>query len=348
MPVNKHLRDAALFLLCFAVGTVLLAVIVRGAGADPAAVAAALWKGAFGSRYSVAETLIQTTPLLLTGLAVAVSFQCRLFNIGAEGQLIVGAMAAVWVGTSDAPPALKLGLCLVAGATAGAMWASVAAWMKTERGVQEVLSTLLLNFVAVQFLAFAARSFLQESEKYYPKSDKIAVTARLILLQPATDAGSATRLHAGVFIAVFAAIAVWFFLRYTTGGFALRAVGAGAGAAELAGIPVRRTIFTTFLLSGALAGLAGAIQICGVTYFIGDRYSPGYGYTAIAVALLANQSPGWIVVSALFFGALTAGSSSVQTAGVSPVLIQVMQAVVLLSLLAWGYLRNRPARKATA
>ena len=342
----KSVRDFLLLALCLAAGVAIIAAIVAGAGASPGAVAAALWKGAFGSRYNVAETLIQATPLLLTGLAVAVSFQCRLFNIGAEGQLLLGAMAAVAVGVSDAVPAgAKLVLCLVAGAGAGAAWAGIAAVLRVYRGVQEVLSTLLLNFVAVQLLAFAVRAPLQEAARHFMQSDKIAVPARLVLLQPIAGELPATRLHSGVFLAVLAAVFVWGYLRFTVGGFALRAVGAGAGAAELAGIPVRATVIKTFLFSGALAGLAGAVQVCGVTYFLGDRYSPGYGYTAIAVALLANNAPGWIIVSALFFGALTAGSASVQTAGVSQVLIQVMQAVVLLAVLAWGYLRTRLPQK---
>ncbi|MBC8135505.1 MAG: ABC transporter permease [Fibrella sp.] len=339
--MNKAVRDALLFLLCFVCGAVVLAGIVKAAGASPVAVAAALYKGAFGSRYNLAETVIQATPLLLTGLAVAISFQCRLFNIGAEGQLVVGAMAAVAVGTQPFPPSLQLLLCLLAGVSAGALWAGIAALMKIYRGVQEVLSTLLLNFVAVQLLAYAVRGPIQEAAKYYPKSDPVNIPARLLLLLPATDDSPAARLHAGVFIALAVTLLVWFYLRFTAGGFALRVVGAGAGAAELAGISVRKTLMKTFLLSGALAGLAGAIQVCGVTYSLGDRFSGGYGYTAIAVALLANRSPGWIVVSSLFFGALTAGSSSVQTAGVSPVVIQVMQAVVLFALLAFGYLRGR-------
>lgn len=339
--MHKTLRDGLLFLLCFVCGTLLLAGIVKAAGASPVAVAAALYKGAFGSRYNFMETVIQATPLLLTGLAVAISFQCRLFNIGAEGQLIVGAMAAVAVGTRPFPPSIQLLLCLVAGASAGAVWAGIAAVLKIYRGVQEVLSTLLLNFVAVQLLAYAVRGPLQEAAKYYPKSDQVNIPARLLLLLPATGDLPATRLHTGVFIALVVTLFIWVYLRFTAAGFALRAVGAGAGAAELAGISVRKTVMKTFLLSGALAGLAGAIQVCGVTYFLGDRFSGGYGYTAIAVALLANQSPGWIVVSAFFFGALTAGSASVQTAGVSPVVIQVMQAVVLLSLLAFGYFRGR-------
>lgn len=342
--MNRTLRDSLLFLLCIGIGIVVLAGIVRGAGASPVAVAKALYDGAFGSRYNIAETLIQTAPLLLTGLAVSVAFQCRLFNIGAEGQFLVGAMAAVAVGTAHLPASVHLLLALMAGMVGGAMWAGIAAIMKIYRGVQEVLTTLLLNFVAIQGLAYAVRGPLQEAQHYYPKSDLIAIPARLVLLQPAVGTLAATRLHAGVFIALAAAALIWFYLRWTASGFALRAVGAGAQAAEAAGIPMARTIIQTFLLSGALAGLAGAIQVCGVTYFMSDRYSAGYGYTAIAVALLANLSPGWIIVSALCFGALTAGSASVQTAGVSSVVIQVMQAVVLLALLSFAYLRERGAK----
>ena len=142
-------------------------------------------------------------------------------------------------------------------------------------------------------------------------------------------------------IALVLAVACWLYLSRTAAGFALRAVGAGAEAAEAAGISVSRTTWTTFLLSGALSGLAGAIQISGVTYFLADPYSKGYGYTAIAVALLANLSPLWVIVTALFFGALTAGATEVQTAGISSVVIQVLQAVVLLTVLAYSYLKER-------
>jgi simple sugar transport system permease protein len=288
-------------------------------------------------------------PLLLTGLGVALSFRARLFNIGAEGQFLMGAVAATWVGTMPVAPGLHLLCVLVAGAAAGALWSGLAGLMKLYRGVQEVLTTLLLNFVAVQTVAWMVRGPLQEAALRYPQSDKIAIPARLLLLQPAAAGGEpATRLHAGVFLAAALVFAVWFFLRWTAGGFALRAVGAGAPAAEAAGIPLARTTMTAFLLSGALSGLAGAVQISGVTYFLADRYSPGYGYTAIAVALLAGLNPLALVPSALFFGALTAGSSNVQSAGVSSVVIQVLQAVTLFSLLGYAWARERRGRLAGA
>jgi simple sugar transport system permease protein len=334
-------HDLPLLLLCLGLGLAALALVIVLAKASPAGVAGALWAGAFGSTYNLGETLVQTAPLLLTGLGVALAFRCRLFNIGAEGQLLAGAIAAAWAGTRFLPPAavLHLPLVLLAGGAAGALWAGVAAWLRIVRGVPEVLSTLLLNFVALHGLAWMVRGPLQEAAREFPQSDPLAIPARLALLVPQT------RLHGGVLLALFCALLVWFYLTWTAGGFALRAVGAGPEAAEAAGVPLARTVATAFLLSGALSGLAGAVQISGVTYRLSDSFSPGYGYTAIAVALLANLSPLGVVPAALFFGALTAGSSSLQRIGISGVLIQVLQAVTLLSLLGYGWARERRERR---
>lgn len=316
-----------------------LTLILRAAGAQPIDVARALAQGAFGSVYNVAETLVQSVPLVLTGLGVALAFRCRLFNIGAEGQLLMGAVAATWAGTHLAPlPALHLPLVLGSGAVAGALWAQIAALLRVWRGVPEVLSTLLLNFVAIQIVSWMVRGPLQEAARQFPWSDKIALPARLVLLLPGT------RLHAGIVLALVLAVAVWFYLTWTASGFALRAVGAGPEAAQAAGIGIAPTLVTTFGLSGALCGLAGAIQVSGVTYYLADDYSPGYGYTAVAVALVANLSPLAVVPAALFFGALTAGSSAVQRIGVASVVVQVLQAMVLFGLLGIAWARERRAR----
>lgn len=332
------LSSLLLLSVCLALGLAALAGVVLLIGASPIAVARALWQGAFGTRYNAADTVVQTIPLLLTGLGVALAFRCQLFNIGAEGQLLVGAMGATWVGTMHGVPApIHLPLTLLAGAAAGAAWAGIAAAMKIYRGVQEVLSTLLLNFVALQLLAWMVRGPLQETAKAFPQSDPIAIPARFALLIPQT------RLHSGVLLALILAFAVWFYLRWTAGGFALRAVGAGAEAAEAAGIPLNRTLTTAFLLSGALSGLAGAVQMCGVLYRLSEGFSPGYGYTAIAVALLANLNPLGVIPSALFFGALTAGGVAVQQRipGVSAVVVQILQAVTLFALLGYAWAKGK-------
>lgn len=339
--MKRLFRDLPLLIACLVLGLLALAGVIRLTGVSPFAVAQALYAGAFGSRYNVADTCIQTVPLLLTGLGVAVAFRARLFNIGAEGQLLIGAMAATWVATRPGlPPGLYLPLALAAGATGGALWAGLASLLKIWRGVQEVLSTLLLNFVAVQMLAWIVRGPLQEAAKAFPQSDPLAIPARFVILLPQT------RLHGGVVLALAMAVFIWFYLTWTAGGFALRAVGAGPEAAEAAGIPLNRTLAKTFLLSGALSGLAGAVQVQGVLYRLSEGFSPGYGYTAIAVALLANLSPLGVVPSALFFGALTAGGTAVQQRipGMSSVIVQVLQAVTLFALLGYAWARERRAR----
>jgi simple sugar transport system permease protein len=340
-PVGILLKRLLLLLFCMMGGLLALALVLLAIGASPVAVAIALWQGAFGTAYNAADTLVQTVPLLLTGLAVALSFRCQLFNIGAEGQLLVGGMAATWIGTMALPAPIQLPLVLVAGAVGGALWSGIAGLLRLYRGVQEVLSTLLLNFVALQLLAWMVRGPLQETARAFPQSDQLLIPARLSLLFPQT------RLHSGAVLAVILAFVVWFYLTWTAGGFALRALGAGAEAAEAAGISVRWTMARTFLISGALSGLAGAIQISGVHYRLSEGFSPGYGYTAIAVALIANLSPLGVIPSALFFGAVTAGGAAVQqrVLGVSSVVVQVLQAVALFSLLAFYWARERQAKR---
>lgn len=337
----RFLRDALLLLFCLFLGLLVLSGVLLAVGASPLAVAEALFAGAFASPYKIANTVVQAVPLLLTGLSVALAFRGQLFNIGAEGQLLVGAAAATWVGVMKLPPPLHLPLALLAGAAAGAAWAGIAAALKIGRGVPEVLSTLLLNFVGIQFVAYVVRGPLQEADHAFPQSDAVLIPARFSLLIPQTP------LHSGAVLALFLAFAVWFYLTWTAGGFALRAVGAGAEAAEAAGIPLARTQAITFLLSGALAGLAGAIQICGVLYRLSDGFSPGYGYTAIAVALIANLSPLGVIPSSLFFGALTVGGAAVQQRipGVSSVVVQVLQAVTLFSLLGYAWARERRTKQ---
>lgn len=342
--MKRRARDLPLLLLCLGIGLAVLSGIVRLVGASPVAVAVALYHGAFGGVYNTAETFAQTVPLLLTGLGVTVAFRCRLFNIGAEGQFLVGAIAGTAVGVQHFAPEWKpllLPLVLLAGCGAGAAWAGIAAALKIGRGVQEVLSTLLLNFVALQLLAYMVRGPLQEPIRQFPQSDALAVPARLALLLPGTH------LHGGVLLALAVALGVWGALKWTASGFALRVVGASPEAAEGAGISIPRTVVGAFLVSGALSGLAGAVQVSGVTYLLSDGISPGYGYTAIAVALLADLHPLAVIPAALFFGALTAGSVVVQQTvpGVSAVVLQALQAVTLLSVLGYGWARERRARR---
>lgn len=293
----------------------------------------ALWDGSVGSAFAFwSATLVRATPLLLLGLAVAIAFRAGVLNIGAEGQLAMGATAAsaLALALPGAPRALLVPAMAAAGLLAGAAWAGIAAWLRRRHGVLEVISTLMLNFIALAIVSWVVRGPLQEPTGIYPQSPTFAAGARWPFLIPGQ------RLHLGFALGVLLAVASWYWLAHTASGFRARLVGAGARAAESAGgVDAARTTFGVFLLSGALAGLAGASEVGGVTWALYEGISPGYGYTAIAVALLARLDPRGVIASAIFFGALEAGAAAMQRdAGVPSVVVQVFVALVVLGVLA--------------
>lgn len=293
----------------------------------------ALLSGAFGSWYAFGSgTLVRATPLILTGLAVAIAFRAGVFNIGAEGQFIVGAAAAAAaaLGAAGLPAVVLIPFTLACAAVAGGFWAWIAAVLRTRFHVLEVISTIMLNFVAAHLVSYLVRGPLQEPTHIYPQTSTLVDAAHLPRF------GSMTRLHLGFALAVLACIVAWWSVRYTAGGFRLRVVGANPRAAWSAGmIDVPRTTTRAFLVSGALAGLAGGIEVTGVTYALFENLSPGYGFTAIAVALLAALNPLAVVATGIVFGALEAGSTAMQRdAGVPAVVVSVIEATIILVLVA--------------
>jgi general nucleoside transport system permease protein len=321
-------RTAAIAL---ALGLAVLAGGLQAAGYDAVAALAALWRGAAGSWYALTSaTLVRSIPLIIIGLGVALGFRGGTFNIGAEGQFYAGAIAATWVGLHVAgwPPVLAVSLVLAAATLAGAAWVVVPVWLKLRFDVMEVISTLLLSFVAESLVSLMVQGPLQETQRIYPQSDPIASAARLPLLP-------GTRLHAGLLLALVAALALWYLFNRTLWGFRLKAVGVGPRAAEISGrIDARRVAAGALLGSGALAGLAGGVEVSGVSYALFQNLSPGYGFTAIAVALLARLHPLGVLASGLLFGALEAGAGAMQRdAGVPAVAVYVVEAVVLIVVL---------------
>ena len=312
-----------------AVALTLLAALLALGGYDVPAALAALWRGSFGSAYAFfSATLVRATPLLLAGLAVALAFRAGVWNIGAEGQLLAGATGAIAAASLPLPGPVRLTLSLLFAAIAGAGWAVPAALLR-RRGVLEVISTIMLNFIALNLVGYLVRGPLQEPTHAYPQSETIDAAARLPRF-----AGS--RLHLGVGIAILAAIALGIVMRRSAWGFRVRAVGANPRAAASAGlVDAPRVALEVFLVSGALAGLAGGIEATGVTYALYEGMSPGYGYTAIAVALLARLDPLLVAPSALLFGALEAGATAMQRdAGVPSAFVTVVEgSLVLLVLL---------------
>lgn len=295
--------------------------------------AGSLISGAFGSWYAFGSgTLVRATPLITTGLAVAIAFRAGVFNIGAEGQLLVGAAAATAVALrgGSLPAIALLPIVLTVAALAGAAWAGIAALLRARFHVLEVISTILLNFVAANLVSYLVRGPLQEPTHIYPQTESVPVAAHLPRF------GSLTRLHLGFAIAIAACVIAWWMIRSTAGGFRLRVVGANPYAAFSAGrIDVGRTTAMAFLISGALAGLAGGFEVTGVTYALYENISPGYGYTAIAVALLARLNAAAVIVTGLAFGALEAGATAMQRdAGIPSVLVSVIEAAMILAFVA--------------
>ncbi len=306
----------------------------------------ALWDGAFGSSYAFwSATLVRATPLLFVGLAVAIAFRAGVLNIGAEGQLLAGAVAstAFALAAAGLPQPVVIAGMIVCGMAAGAAWAGIAALLRHRFGVLEVISTIMLNFVALNLVGWLIRGPLQEPSRINPQSATIAASARWPQLL------EGHRLHLGFALAVALAVVTWWVLTRTAIGFRVRAVGASPRAAASAGlVDAPRTILGVFLASGACAGLAGASEVGGVTWALYEGISPGYGYTAIAVALLARLDPRWVVLSAVFFGALEAGAAAMQRqAGVPSVVVQAIVAVVILGVLAATRLREVAAARRT-
>jgi len=317
-----------------------LAALLAAMGYDARAAMTALWDGSFGSWYAIGSaTLVRATPLILAGLAVSVAFRAGVFNIGAEGQLLAGAAAAtaVALATSASVGRASLLLALVAGAFAGAAWAGIAAWLRHRFAVLDVISTIMLNFVALNAVGWLVRGPLQEPTRIYPQSSSLQAAARLPRLLP--DA----RAHWGLVLALLACALVWWMLARTAAGFRLRAAGANPWAARSAGlIDVGRVTAGAFLLSGALAGIAGASEVTGVTFALYENLSPGYGYTAIAVALLARLHPAGVVATGILFGALEAGATAMQRdAGVPSVVVAVVEAALILAVVALERMRGR-------
>ncbi len=303
-------------------------IVVLLSGANPLTAFGALVDGAFGSLDSLSELAVKTCPLLLTGLAITVAFRAGVWNIGAEGQLALGgiAMAATGARLGGVPWALALPLCLLTGALAGAAWAAIAAALKVRRNVNEIISTIMLNFIALGLISYLVQGPLMEAGGRYPQTDAIDVAMWMPRLAP-------YRVHAGLLLGLLLAVGVGFLLFRTVIGFEMRAAGLNPTASRLAGIDVNQRIVMALILSGALAGIAGAVEVSAVTRRMYEHFSPGWGFTAIAVALLGRLHPAGVVAAALFFGALDAGSNAMQrAAGVSSVLISVIQGTVVVFL----------------
>ena len=321
-------------------------LLVAWAGAPVGPTWGALLRGGFGSVFAWSETLTRATPLVLTGLAAAVAFRARLFNIGAEGQLYAGALAAVAVGGMHGgagfalPPALLLPLVFLAAAVAGAALLLVPALFKARLGVDEVVTTLLLNFIVLLGVSALLDGAMKDPTAMgWPQS--VALQAELELGKLVEG----TRVHTGLLMAMALAAILWGVLKYTVFGFDVRALGANARAAAFAGVPPLRTIALVAIASGALAGLAGAIEVAGRTSYVTLDMSPGYGYSGIVIAMLAGLHPLAVVAAAVFVAGVLVGADSMSRAiGVPTYIADVIVAASLLSVLVAALLAQYRVR----
>lgn len=340
MRLEKRTETSRLALLLAPIAAIAFtllvsALLVLWAGAPLGQTYSLLFKGGFGSVFALSETLTRAIPLILTGLAATVAFKARLFNIGAEGQLYAGALAAVAVGGLhggtgfELPVWLLFGLMLLAAALAGALLLLGPALLKARLGVDEVVTTLLLNFVMLLFVSAMLDGPMKDPTAMgWPQS--VALLGELELSKLVEQ----TRIHTGLFWALGLAVALWALLKYTVLGFDIRAMGANTRAAAFAGVPVTRTVVLVALLSGALAGLAGAIEVAGRTSYVTLDMSPGYGYTGIVIAMLAALNPLGVVAAAVFVAGVLVGADTMSRAvGVPTYIADVIVAASLISVL---------------
>ncbi|MBU3737953.1 MAG: ABC transporter permease [Rhodoferax sp.] len=325
--------------VCLAVALLAAAGVVALVGQDPLRVLAVLLDGAFGSARGISYTLYYTTTFILTGLAVSVAFHGGLFNIGGEGQAIMGGLGtglvALWLG-STLPGWLMLPLMLLAGALFGMMWALVPAYLQAWRGSHVVITTIMFNFIASSLLVYLLVNHLRPAGAMAVESAGFAESARLPRVQQVL-AGlgidwPASPLNLSLLIALAAALAVYLFLWHTRAGYRLRAVGSSPQAAEYAGIRARRQILLAMAISGALAGLVGMNEIAGVNRRLLLEYVSGAGFTGIAVALMGRNHPLGIVLASLLFGALFQGGAEVafEVRGFSRDMVVMLQGFIVL------------------
>jgi general nucleoside transport system permease protein len=336
-------------LVSVACGFVVAGLIIAVTGADPVQALVALFQGAVTNHDAFAETLVSTIPYIFLGLGLALGFKAGLFNIGAEGQFYIGGLAGVFVAYSirGLPGLIEIPLALIAGMAGGFVYSGVAGALKARFGAHEVITTIMLNYVAFLLANYLIDGGLMLAKHVStPRTPDVDPNAQLPLLIPNT------RLHFGLIIALLAIPTVWFLIERTTVGFQLRSVGFNPSAARANGMSVGRTLVLSMGISGALAGLAGIVEILGLAHHMTDTVAAGYGFDAIAVALLARSNPWAILPAALLFGALHNGASFMQLqTQVSSDLVSVVQAMVIIFVAApvivrWLFrLRAKPVQE---
>lgn len=338
---SKALQAVVIALITVAVGTGLILL----SDANPMEAYSNFFRGIFGNMNGFCEVFVKATPLIFTGLGCAVAFRTGFFNIGAEGQFYMGALAAAGValGMPQVPGAGRIILALAAGFLAGGVWALIAALFKAKLGISEIIVTIMLNYIAINLIGIAVRTFLMDPAGSVPQSAKIDASVQLAQILPPT------RLHIGFLIAVAAVLLIWFLLQKTTLGYEIKVVGFNKRAAACNGISVMKNIVISAFLSGGLAGLAGVVEVLAIQKKLLEGISSNCGYTAVLIALLAGNHPIGVLFVAVGMAAMQVGANTMQRQlGVPSAIVDILIGLVVLLILAKGIMSRKKAKKKSA
>lgn len=352
--MKKFISEITFPVLAVVTAFLIGGLIVLAIGDNPLLVYELFFTSAFGSPANFCYTLFYATPLIFTGLAVALAFKCGLLNIGAEGQLILGAFAAAWVGftLTGLPGYVLVPACIFGGMVVGGLWGAIPGLLKAKFGSHEVINTIMLNFIAVALVSYLTQYHYREQGDPILQTHKIAEAGHIPTFH--TMLGSLgiafpkhVPLNSGFLLALVACVAVYLFLWKTKWGYELRAVGSNPSAAQYGGINVTRNVVLAMTLSGVLAGLVSVSEVLGYRHRYYDGFSPGYGFVGIAVALLGRNHPVGILLAAVLFGALNRASLFIDifTDKVSKDLTSVLQAIIILCVACEWLIRNRLKKK---
>lgn len=310
-------------------------IIIKAIGGNPIEAYTYLLKGALGNKSNIGETFVKATPLIFTGLAATFAYKCGVFNLGAEGQFAMGAVVSIWISTTckavSGVPLLVISLTL--GAAVGGIWGAIPGILKITKGLNEMIVSIMLNYVAVLFMGYLYSSPLREAN--LPQTAAVPVKLGRIV--------SGTRVHAGIIIALVLAILIYYFLFYTSNGFKLRAVGLNQIASQFNGLPVKRLMLISFIVSGAIAGLGGSVELHGTQFRLMNGFGQGYGFTGVAIALIGQLNPIGTVLVAYLFAILRTGATTMQVgSGMPTSVVDIIQALVIVFAVAGTAFTNLP------
>lgn len=327
--IVKKLKELTFPLASIVVALVLGAVILSAMGYDAGKAYSSLLKGAFGSKNSIAETLIQTTPLIFTALSYAIALRCGMVNLGAEGQLYIGAILGSLAGSHihGLPPVIHILFVLLCGFIGGALWGLIVAVLKMKFGASELITTIMLNYIALEFVSFCVTNppFRDATPGAAPRMPSVVDAVKLPIILPQT------RLHLGIIFALIAVLIYYVFMWKTTRGYEMRVIGMNPNAGRYSGMNIPVNSILSMFLAGGFAGLGGIINIIGLQYFLTEGFSNNFGFSGVAVALLGVCSPVGIIVSGILFGALNAGGVKMQLlAKVPSASIYMIQGMIII------------------